>query len=367
MLCRLEINMKICFACAVFFLAVSAAIPAAAGEIAVSGKVRDTKPYGNAALDITIDDFNNSGFALGDIVTVNAGSYHGDMPYLNGFYVDHGEYLLCGYPGKTYIELCVNYGNFAETAGIDEGDSVTIMLKEQAGALELQEINNLVYSYDRSDSSSDEEFANFRPIAEGKMYRCASPVDNKFNRARYADKLIRDAGVNAVMDLADSADDIEAFMAEDDFDSPYYRQLYEDGRVIALNMGLDYKSDEFASDIVRGFTFLAKQDTPYCMHCLEGRDRTGFAAMLLEALIGWNEEQIVADFMLTYTNFNGVEPGTRQYDMIAKNVREMLWYVAGLDTGASLDGTDLQAAAESYLSSHGMEKECMEELKKKLQ
>ena len=48
------------------------------------------------------------GLPWGDIVTVSAGSYTGDMPYLNGYYVDRGDAMLRAYPGHDNIALCIN-------------------------------------------------------------------------------------------------------------------------------------------------------------------------------------------------------------------------------------------------------------------
>ncbi len=344
-----------------------AMVLAMAEGITVQGSVTEIEKYGHALLDITIEDFNNAGFELGDIVTVSAGSYHGDMPYFNGYYVDRGEYMLRAYPGHTNIAVCINYGRFAEEAGIEAGDSVTITLKEKGGALLLQEISNLVYTNDRADSASDAAFANFRAVLEGKLYRSASPVDDQNSRAQYADALIREAGVQAVMNLANTEEEIAACFAAEDYASPYYKELYEAGKVIILGLGIDFTSDEFAAGIVKGFTFLAERDMPWLVHCVEGKDRAGFAAMMLEALLGWSEEQIVADYMLSYENYYGIESGTDKYDLIAeKNVKEMLRAVAGLDVGASLEGVDLQAAAEAYLLSHGMEEETLKLLETKM-
>ena len=122
-----------------------------------------------------------------------------------------------------------------------------------------------------------------------------------------------------------------------------------------------------AAGIVEGFDFLAERDMPWLVHCVEGKDRSGFASMMLEALMGWDEEQIVADYMMSYENYYGIEAGTDKYDLIAeKNVKEMLRVVAGLDAGASMEGVDLLAAAETYLLSHGMEKGVLECLEAKL-
>ena len=334
----------------------------------ITGQVAEIEKYGHARLDITIEDFSNAGFALGDIITVTAGTFTGDMLCLNGYYVDRGEPMLRAYPGHTNISLCVNYGKFAEIAGVDAGDPVTITLKEKAGALTLQEINNLTYTNDRADYASDAVFANFRVVKEGKLYRSASPVDNQYNRARFANALIQEAGVRAVMNMASTEEEINACFAAKDFASPYYKELYEAGKVILLGLPVNFASDEFSAGIVKGFTFLSQQDTPFLVHCTEGKDRAGFAAMMLEMLMGWNENEIVADYMVSYANYYGIETGTEKYDMIEeKNVKEMMRSVAGLETGAPLEGIDWKAAAEAYLMGQGMGESALKTLEQKLQ
>ena len=356
-----------------FFIALTLLLALAAGtataeEVSVTGHVAEIEKYGHARLDITIADFNGAGFALGDIVTVTAGDFTGDMPYLNGYYVDRGEPMLRAYPGHTNIALCVNYGKFAEAAGVGVGDTVTITLREKAGALTLQEISNLEYSNDRADAPSDEAFANFRAIKEGRLYRSASPVDNQYGRAACADRLIREARVRTVMNLANTEEEIESCFAREDFASPYYMKLYLADRVIVLGLPINFDSAEFGEGIVKGFTFLANEEPPYLVHCMEGKDRAGFAAMLLEMLMGWSEDQMVADYMISYTNYYGIQPGTEKYAMIAdKNVKEMMRSVAGLEKGAFLAGVDWQAAAEAYLLRHGMAEEALYTLEQKLQ
>ena len=334
---------------------------------AIDATVVRINEYGHARLDITEADFSKAGFDLGDIVTVTCGSYVGDMPVFNGYYVDRGNCMLRVDPNEGDINLCVNYGDFSETAGVGAGDAVTITMKEKGGALSTQEINNLVYSDDRADYASDVIFANFRPVAEGKLYRSASPIDNKASRAHYADRLIQEAGVQTVMNMANTPETIAALITAEDFDSPYYRDLFEAGKVFASQMEIDFTSEDFAAGIVKGFSFLAEGNTPYLVHCLEGKDRTGFAIMVLEALMGWNEAQIVADYMQTYTNYYGIEPGTEKFDMIAeKNIREMLCIMAGVENGTPLEDVDLKTAAENYLIRYGMEEEILKMLEGKL-
>ncbi len=338
------------------------AYPAMAEAVSISCKVVRVNEYGHAKLDITEADFTGAGFALGDVVTVTGGSYTGDMPVFNGYYTDRGGFLVRIDPNDGDIGLCINYGNFSEASGLVAGDEVTITLKERGGALETQELNELVYSDERADFASDVVFANFRPVVEGKLYRSASPINNKANRAHYADSLIRQAGVQAVMNMADTPEDIAAYIAAEDFASPYYRDLVEAGKVCALKMPTDFAAGSFAPGIVAGFSFLAEQEPPYLVHCLEGKDRTGFAIMMLEALMGWSQAQIVDDYMKTYDNYYGILPGTTKYDLVVeKNIREMLDYVAGPAE------TDLKAAAQAYLVDNGMSGEALKQLEAKLE
>lgn len=342
--------------------------------VTVTGKVTEIEKYGHALLDVKIADFNKAGFALGDVVTVCAGSYTDNMPYFDGYYVDKGEYMLRAYPSHEYIGVCINYGKFAETAGIGVGDTVRITLAGKGGALATQEINNLVYTNDPKDYASDEVFANFREVAlggigAGKLYRSASPVNNENKRAAAANKLAEGAKVAAVMNLADTDEEIKGYFEAEGFASSYYKSLYEGGKVIALAMPVNFSSDEFAEGIVKGLTFLSEHEGPYLVHCTEGKDRAGFTAMLLEALMGAKPEDIVADYMLSYVNYYHLDPGkdAEKYEMLAeKNVKEMLRAVAGLEKGASLEGVDLAAAAERYLTSHGMTEASLSALKANL-
>ena len=157
------ISLLLCFAmqCVSMF--------AVAENPAVTGKVIEVDKFGHARLDITIEEFNAAGFELGDIVTVKTGTFEGDMPCFDGFYVESGEYMVRAQPGDETISVCINYGNFAEAAGISPGDEVTITLKEKAGALTTQRINSLVYTNEPTDYDSDEVFANFRPVTVGDI------------------------------------------------------------------------------------------------------------------------------------------------------------------------------------------------------
>ena len=236
-------------------------------------------------------------------------------------------------------------------------------------------MNSLVYTNDRADYESDEVFANFREvtttgIGAGKLYRSASPVDNTFNRAATANALAEAAGIKTVMNLANNEEELAAYAAEEGFASDYYMSLYNNGNVILLASPINFTSDEFAQNIVKGLTFLAQHETPYLVHCTEGKDRAGFTSMILEALAGASEDEIIQDYMQSYVNYYHIDPEKdgEKYDMIAvKNIVEMLKTVTGLSTEEIVsEDIDLAAAAETYLTSHGMAAEDVAALREKL-
>lgn len=80
--------------------------------------------------------------------------------------------------------MCVNNGEpLWETAGLKHGDTATVTLHEKQKYATVQKALDATYTNNRSDYASDEVFVNFRPmkggnLAEGVMYRSASPIDN---------------------------------------------------------------------------------------------------------------------------------------------------------------------------------------------
>ena len=191
-------------------------------------------------------------------------------------------------------------------------------------------------------------------IAEGVLYRTSSPVNNELGRAAYADDLIEAAGVQTVVNLADSDEAIQGYLAAEDYDSPYYQSLYEAGNVIALNMGVDYQAEDFQTKLKSGLEFMLDHPGPYAFHCTEGKDRAGFVAILLEALMCGTQDEIVADYMLSYENYYHVERGSDQYELISQVAVGMLQDLAGLEEDADLSSVDLQQAAEEYLTGIGL-------------
>ena len=172
-----------------------------------------------------------------------------------------------------------------------------------------------------------------------------------------------------ILNLADSTEDIEERFAQEGFDSEYYRSLYEDGKVMALDLTSDFFSKDFAASVAEGLTFLAQNEAPYCIHCTEGKDRAGFAAILLEALMGATLDEIIEDYMLSYYNYYGIdkERDPKRYQAVLNvGLVEILCHVTEAESLEELEQTNLETAVTKYLICAGMSQEDIFTLKEKL-
>lgn len=326
----------------------------------VVGSVAAIEKYGNLDLDIKPETLYIAGLELGDVLDVTVNGQSMEIPFCTAYSdVNTGECVVRDNKESDILVVAINMGNFAGTYGVEEGDIVTFTLAEKAGYLGQYQAHQLERTNERSDYASDEVFANFRAItvgdiAKGVLYRTSSPVNPEIGRAAYADDLIEKAGVKTVVNLADDDKAIQGYFAAEGFDSPYYKGLYEAGNVIALNMGVDYKADDFRAKLKTGLEFMIAHKGPYAFHCTEGKDRAGFTAILLEALMGASQKEIVADYMVSYENYYHVEKNSEQYKLISEVAVGMLRDLAGLEKDADLSKVDLQKAAEDYLTGIGL-------------
>lgn len=198
---------------------------------------------------------------------------------------------------------------------------------------------NLKYSKNRDDYSSDIVFANFRNvkvgnIKEGILYRGASSVDNSFGRAKYVDKLIEEVGVKFDVDLTDNDDKIKRHFSKKDFASNYFKSLYESGKTVLLHMDTNYRDKKYRDRVVKALTAMSKNDGPYYVHCVEGKNRTGFVMAVIEGLAGASYDEIVKDHMITFANYYGIteETDKEKYDILkACHIDSMLRFIADSD------------------------------------
>jgi len=156
--------------------------------------------------------------------------------------------------------------------------------------------------------TEDNEITNFREICMGKIkkgiiYRGGFPILNlDKERAKIYDKLVSEADINCVLNLADNSQDLELIANL----VPWYNKLLRDGKIIGLDIQFEFDFlDKFEYDVFnyrlrRGFEFLINNNGPYLFHCYAGIDRTGFVAAIIELLFGASLDEVVYDYLLSY-------------------------------------------------------------------
>lgn len=336
---------------------------------------RDEK-FGSALLAISPEEFEEAGFHLGDScdITFENGLYFEDVPFYDGYYVRVGEPVIVAYPGFGTVKIDYCRASIWDEENLTEGESVTIQMNTPGKYADFLELMDQKYSFDRKDYASDKEFCNFRELSggslkEGFFYRGASPVDNSRGRAAYTDSLLEEYNIRAVLNLADSKEDIESYQAADDYASPYSDALYKEGKMHLAGMNAAFVSEEFKQKLVLGLRDVMNMPGPLYIHCTEGKDRTGYVCILLEALAGASYEEMKADYMQTYKNYYGVdkESNPERYDAISGlYFDDFICYIHDAKDVSDLTDADFSKDAEKYLLEGGMTIEEIADLKEYL-
>lgn len=310
----------------------------------VQGTIAVVDKYGNVETDIPVTAMIAAGYELGDILTITIGANSIDAP-LVGTYSDVNRGAFLVRPTNDVMALAMSYDNFAGKTGTEAGMAVTLSMAEKAGYLSEYKIRHLEKSQERADYASDPIFANFRnvvmgDIPAGRLYRGCNPVLDDA-RAPYAAKLVEDAQIRTVINLADS----EESMAPNLPAAPYYQQLVNNGQVIALNMGIDFHDPAFTAKLKDGLLFMIDHEGPYYIHCNEGKDRAGMVVALLEALTGATVQEISDDYMVTYMNYYNVMKDDAKYPIISKIIVDLFIQMNG---GVPVTDANIQQVAENY-------------------
>jgi hypothetical protein len=152
--------------------------------------------------------------------------------------------------------------------------------------------------YSKSDIMLIGDEGNFREICcgaiePGVLYRSAHPLtdgEQDCSIALQAEK----ARIACVLNLNDAPQALLWIKA------PWYERLVHSGRVAALDMHFDFHSEAFCRKLAWGLRFMSALPGPYLIHCYAGVDRTGFAAAVLEALLGATVQEIEKDYLRSF-------------------------------------------------------------------
>jgi hypothetical protein len=334
----------------------------------LKGKISSYNEFGAAMLDFTEADMTKAGFTLGDVISITIdGKKEIVMPYYDGFYTRNGEFLCVAYP--TYPSICFTANNIGvpkELTGL-EGHEVIVRMKEKSGRIDVQRALSMKYSNDRETYTniSDAEFANARTVSAGNipggiLYRSSSPFCNDIQRAFYVSKYLESENVKTVLNLADTEEKILSYDMP-----PYSRSLWEGGNVILCPLKADPTADDYNNRLIDALKQLPSHPAPYVVHCMEGKDRTGYVCALLEGLCGATYEEIVDDYLVTYSNYYNISPVEDPVlcsTLVSLRLNTCLMYYAGVSDEAQLPSVDYAQAFSNYLLSHGMSQQQLDAL-----
>lgn len=331
--------------------------------------------YGNVYVDYKCADFLNMGYEFGDVVTVSFLNSSMDIPFCSNYSdVDVGCAALFARDDDEYLCVAINMGDFATTNGIAvkttyedksytwsyaegvEGPvTFTISMKEAGAYRDQYELHRLVRTNERADypDQTDAVFANFRAVsttgmAENRLYRSSSPIDPEIGRSAYADAAMREAGVTHVLNLSETVETAQAF---EGFKDTYYATA----QIVGLNMGVDSAAQDFKDKLAEGLRFMGNNPGVYLVHCLEGKDRSGFVCAILECLMGASLSEVRADYMASYVNYYGFHEDEERYSIVMNSTINMI--LANAFHTNDLQNADLAACAEAYLTEIGLSAE----------
>ena len=328
----------------------------------LKGAIASYNEFGGAMLDFTEADMTKAGFALGDLISITVNDLKITMPYYDGYYARNGEFLCVAYP--TYSSICFTANNIglpAELTGL-EGHPVVVKMEEKGGRLNVQQALSMKYTNERTDypDISDAQFANARVVKAGNLttgllHRSSSPFSDDINRARYVSAYMEDQGIRTVLNLADTEEKIVTYDMP-----PYSQKLWDDDHVILCPLKADPTAEDYNRRLIEALIELPSHPAPYIVHCMEGKDRTGYVCALLEGLCGATYEEIVADYLVTYENYYRITP---QKDkelcnaLVTMRLNPCLMYYAGVDDESMLPSVDFAKSFSYHLLSHGMSRQ----------
>jgi hypothetical protein len=189
--------------------------------------------------------------------------------------------------------------------------------------------------------------ANFREIrmggiGPGVLYRSSHPIGDEPEDTAVI-KMAALARIATILNLTDTNRAIKrkAILV------PWYRKILDAGGVIALGMNFDSMSHQFCIQLRKGIQFMLNRPGPYLIHCYAGVDRTGFVAIVLEALMGATIDEIINDYWKSFLDEELLAlRGSPQYQRDSAVVHEIL---SKMNNGEMVTEKNLREAAEHYL------------------
>ena len=181
-------------------------------------------------------------------------------------------------------------------------------------------------------------------IKQGMIYR-GSKLDEITEKG--TSKLLDVYKVKTDFDLRDSSDTGFTGLASPIEGMPNYISIGGMGYVSSLSTHVE----EFKQELL---VFMDEANYPIYAHCSAGRDRCGTLMFHVGALLGMTDEQLVADYEMTYMSAKSYAKGnTKGHD----------WMYAFLGTLDAMEGSTYAEKLEKFWLAHGITQEQLDTLR----
>ena len=267
----------------------------------IQTKIIGFNDHGNIVLDINQRELAKEGILLGDAIKITLSSKEVlvNIPVLSGYYCKTHETLLL--VSSECCELAVKRGNansqYQFTLGDEFGIELGLSKKywEQENAYSFCEIN------DGDLYANEEAFANFRPLFCGGtiFFRSASPFDDTYGRTEAVRFCIDKYSIRTIIDVADTRDELIELIGTD-------IQYCTKFSIYPIGSDAGLYSKEYEKTLTQAIEIIVRENGPFLIHCRAGKRRSGFLCALLQGLAGMSHSEIVADYMMSYVNNNGI-------------------------------------------------------------
>ena len=281
-------------------------------------------------LDVSSEDLMSIGAHPGCDIRVD----YGDSKHFVAMYADsHGSSASFA-PYIHYSELSqrivigIVSGSLIEETGLVNGDMLT--LKVIGDNPYYKQVPNYLAGYTdkRTDYDDDQVFGNYRELREGNLkddmfYRSSNPWNYKSERAQYSDDYYRSIGVENLICMDLSMDEVEERCQE--LPDAYATSLFKEGKVYAQILSPNVHSHPDQARYV--LESLLDSEGSVGIFCTQGKDRTGAYCAMIESLAGSTFEEIREDFMESLCNYYHIEKYSDEYEIVANMYVDRVLYL----------------------------------------
>ncbi|MEE3468032.1 MAG: tyrosine-protein phosphatase [Eubacterium sp.] len=330
----------------------------------VHTKIREITEKGDVILACEYNLFFERHIHLMDVVLVRVAGEKIRMPVCRKRTdVDLRVPFLKLQKNKNRATITSFFGQFAKDYGVSVDDDVWIFLAKKRGYKKGYQAHQYLDSDERENFVSDEHFSNFRELTIGNIrkntfYRSSNPLFYKLypNRSIYAAKMLEKYHIASVINLENTRKQILRRFKEDP--DSLYKKMWDDNRVYQNHLTTDMNSVEFVDGMIECFRKMIEMPTPILIHCNQGKNRTGCICAWIGALMGASYDEIVNDFMLSYTFLHQMDEDKEGWDFLIKGNVEKHLKMTFLDR--RYKRRDPQKYVREYLAGRGMTEEEMD-------